>query len=190
MTTLPPHAQKSNSYLIYALIDPRNCSTRYIGVTNDMYRRYQEHINCRDKNEGKNAWVGELRQSNFLPIMRAVEVVDTVKYAKLREKYWIAHYASMGEQLFNFECEEPVIEELTEVDPPDLTTVRKPTGRGRKFDNATVKSIIQYYLRYKAWPDEIDTDMQSYYRINYIQRSGKYYVKTKAWRAELREQTK
>ncbi len=40
-------------YFIYALTDPRTGTVAYVGITNNAYERFKQHISYRDNN-GKN----------------------------------------------------------------------------------------------------------------------------------------
>src|SRR5690348_13036239 len=52
---------------IYALIDPRSLSIRYIGISGDPLARHQQHI--KDKANGfKHEWLDQLKQDGLVPI--------------------------------------------------------------------------------------------------------------------------
>ena len=36
----------AKQYQIYALVDPRDQTIRYVGVSNDVKRRFYEHLQC------------------------------------------------------------------------------------------------------------------------------------------------
>lgn len=88
-------------YFIYILIDPRDDSVRYVGMTNDVYARFSQHLRCDSSNITKNVWVTELKSLNMMVIMRTIEIVETVEEARKREIYWMQHYASAGAYLLN-----------------------------------------------------------------------------------------
>jgi len=81
---------------IYALIDPRNSCVRYIGRTNDMWSRFRSHLDC-ESGKGKIEWLRELREENYVPIMKKIEEVETVEEAIDREKFWIRFFHQADE---------------------------------------------------------------------------------------------
>lgn len=60
---------------IYGLVDPRDRTIRYIGQTEDMDRRLQQHLADRSKTS-KTAWIAELRGLDLQPIMIQLDRVD------------------------------------------------------------------------------------------------------------------
>lgn len=97
MDSLPPNSP----YTIYALIDPRDQSVRYIGLTNDVYMRFWQHILRDSSNPGKDSWINELKVVQQVVIMKTLEQVETVEQAREREVFWIGHYTALGENLLN-----------------------------------------------------------------------------------------
>lgn len=88
-------------YTIYALIDPRDEHVRYVGITEDVYARFLQHLRCTDNNIDKNLWMQELKSANVMLIMRTVELAETFEDAREREDYWIHYHLSQGERLLN-----------------------------------------------------------------------------------------
>lgn len=88
-------------YAVYALIDPRDDAVRYVGMTNDVYARFSQHVRCEGNNITKNMWITELRELNQMVIMRTIETVETLEEVRSREAYWIQQYLSQGSDLFN-----------------------------------------------------------------------------------------
>jgi hypothetical protein len=122
-------------YAIYALIDPRYTSNhheiRYIGITNDVYARFRQHLHCNGANLEKDVWIKELKSSQFMLIMRTLEVVDGIAKARMREKYWIQHYKCIGAYLFNKKSiDEPISYAYKEMAPPSLSTIAALAGMG------------------------------------------------------------
>jgi predicted GIY-YIG superfamily endonuclease len=87
--------------VIYALIDPRDGTTRYIGLTDDVYARFSHHLRCDGSNPRKDAWVRELKAAHEIVIMKTLEKMDDRNMALMREAYWIAHYHYLGAFLYN-----------------------------------------------------------------------------------------
>lgn len=102
MDTLSPHTHKRNlKYAIYALIDPRDNAVRYIGLTNDVYDRFKQHIRCEGVNKQKDAWIKELHEEQQMVIMKTLERVRTYAQAAEREVDWINHFINAGASLLN-----------------------------------------------------------------------------------------
>lgn len=88
-------------YTIYALIDPRDNTVRYVGVTDNVYARFAQHMNCSGNNYPKNAWIHELRSMNMMLIMENLEQTEIREYAYEREQYWIQHFEMLHEPIVN-----------------------------------------------------------------------------------------
>lgn len=88
-------------YVIYALIDPRDNKPHSIGITDDVYLRFQQHLRCDGSNPRKDAWFAELKSENKMVVMIALEEVALPVVARVREAYWINHYLHLGMTLFN-----------------------------------------------------------------------------------------
>jgi predicted GIY-YIG superfamily endonuclease len=88
-------------YFVYVLIDPRDDAVRYVGMTNDVYTRFSQHLRGDGNNISKNMWIAELRELNLMVIMRTIETVETQEEVREREAYWIRHYSSQGSDLLN-----------------------------------------------------------------------------------------
>ncbi len=73
-------------YVIYALIDPRDQHVHYVGMTDKVYDRFIQHIQCSGGNYEKNAWMHELRQANVLVRMDVLETTEDKTYARMREE--------------------------------------------------------------------------------------------------------
>ena len=126
MDTLPPHAENGNprkklriyngrypnqrnrrgdTMVVYALVDPRNSSVRYIGITNNLLGRLNEHMRLYGGNVRKNAWLQELIDAHMLPIMRTLEVIEVFEETREREIAWIKAYVDNGADLLNDEVQ-------------------------------------------------------------------------------------
>jgi hypothetical protein len=90
-------------FVIYALIDPRSTSVRYVGYSNDLTERLITHLRGNEVNRAKNAWILELRSLGLVPICRTLETVDSERQARERERAWIDGFIAAGEILFNVE---------------------------------------------------------------------------------------
>ena len=102
---------------IYALVDPRDMKEFYIGRTEDVYRRFREHLACVGRNDAKNQRIKELQSLHLVPIMRTLELVEDAALAGQREAYWIRHFRYLGHTLsndtvFDFTEDEQIEEEV------------------------------------------------------------------------------
>lgn len=95
--------RRGTTNVVYALVDPRNNEVRYIGITNNLLHRFNEHMRLNGRNERKNAWLKELLNTHMLPIMHTLEVVDVYSEARKREVAWIQGYQENGADLLNDE---------------------------------------------------------------------------------------
>jgi predicted GIY-YIG superfamily endonuclease len=88
--------------VIYALVDPRDGLEFYVGRTQDIYKRFMQHISYEKSNDAKRARIQELKSLHLLPIMKTLEVVkDDTALAAQREAYWIRHFRHLGIELTN-----------------------------------------------------------------------------------------
>lgn len=105
MQTLPKKMFfKGRSYgkgYVYALIDPRTNEVRYIGATNNLLRRLNEHMRLYGGNTRKNSWLKELKDAHMLPHMHTLEVLEDERYNQDCEDAWIAAYVEAGADLLN-----------------------------------------------------------------------------------------
>jgi hypothetical protein len=87
--------------VVYRLIDPRNQSTRYVGLTENLLTRFIQHLRCVDKNARKNDWIHELDRLGLVPIAEQLELITDRSIAAKRERHWMQHYRYLGHDLFN-----------------------------------------------------------------------------------------
>jgi hypothetical protein len=88
-------------WAVYALVDPRDQTMRYIGVTKHPERREVDHYQDEENNQRKIDWIAGLRAAGLRPIMRQLEVVDGKQAAEAREAQWIAACLDAGMELLN-----------------------------------------------------------------------------------------
>ncbi|SRR6266702_1271160 len=112
---------------VYVLIDPRNDVVRYVGITDDVYKRFSQHVQCSGNNIDKNEWIQELKSESFMLIMRTLEQVETIEKAKGREQYWIRYYLSLGVRLFNLD----VAKSFTYKDFQSIFESKSKTGQAK-----------------------------------------------------------
>jgi hypothetical protein len=107
---MPKWMQRDDKqYYIYALIDPRNHQTRYIGISNDAQLRYDQHING-GSNKQVWQWIYELKSSGRSPVLQVLETVyregnssfiDFMEVVHAREACWIDTYRASDAPLLN-----------------------------------------------------------------------------------------
>lgn len=86
---------------IYILRDPSG-GVRYVGKADDPKRRLREHLSpkSREANPYKARWLAQLQAADLLPELEVVEEVGIENWEE-RERWWIAHYRSLGARLVN-----------------------------------------------------------------------------------------
>jgi predicted GIY-YIG superfamily endonuclease len=86
--------------VIYGLIDPRDGTARYVGVTDSPHRRLSEHLRAKDKRQPKlTAWITELRTAKLAPIFIFLDSISAENALKA-ELEWIQHFDRIA-PLFN-----------------------------------------------------------------------------------------
>lgn len=109
--TSTPQAQESvqaavdpvaDEHAIYALIDPKDNSIHYIGMSRNATKRYRQHVACSGTNLLKNMWVTDLLREGMRPVLTIIETVDGIQTARNRETFWINHYLAQGAPLTNW----------------------------------------------------------------------------------------
>lgn len=94
-------------WIVYALVDSRDGKVRYVGMTDNVYKRFQAHIRCSGGNIEKNAWVLSMREANVMVQMIELERFEDRGRARVREIYWINHYIDLGHPLVNIQRSMP-----------------------------------------------------------------------------------
>lgn len=89
--------------VIYALVDPRDNTVRYVGKTEKPGARYTSHIRGDSTyNKRLASWIRNLwRKRRMRPAMVPIETVEEAAWAA-SERRWIAFYRRRG-ALFNIE---------------------------------------------------------------------------------------
>src|SRR5258708_38517455 len=80
------------TYVIYGLTDPRDTFIRYIGISNNVYRRFREHVQHPYSPSHKDEWMNGLLEQGMLPGLVILETVQGEHVAREREEYWINFY--------------------------------------------------------------------------------------------------
>ncbi len=87
---------------VYALIDVRDDSVRYIGVTKDTFARFDQHMVEAGRETPKGLWLSELQELGLYPRLEILETVTGTRRAALeRERYWTVKFVRLGAPLVN-----------------------------------------------------------------------------------------
>lgn len=69
---------------VYELVDPLTNEVRYIGRTNNLNKRYSDHVNNKKSNKHKINWISKLKREGYRPLMRVI-ALTTKKFIKEAE---------------------------------------------------------------------------------------------------------
>lgn len=58
--------QSQASYQIYALLDPRDSTVRYVGMSRNAQKRLFQHLLGDSRNEYKHGWIRELLERGLI----------------------------------------------------------------------------------------------------------------------------
>lgn len=92
---------------IYVLKDPITDEIRYVGQTNDIQRRYNDHIsssineNSSDINTYKCRWIRKLLSDGSKPTIEIIDRCESLIESNILEKYYIEKYYEEGCKLTN-----------------------------------------------------------------------------------------
>lgn len=89
-----------NTTYIYALIDPETRGVRYIGRTNNLDRRFQQHHTDRT-NIPRLRWIESLKSKGLSMTYIVLEECAGEAAAKKAEVMWIKLFLEKGASLFN-----------------------------------------------------------------------------------------
>jgi predicted GIY-YIG superfamily endonuclease len=89
---------------VYVLVDPRDGTPRYVGISKDPRSRLAQHMN--EVENEKRAWLAELKRMGLSPELEVLETVveregDVDAVAEERERYWISSLLRSGAPLAN-----------------------------------------------------------------------------------------
>jgi predicted GIY-YIG superfamily endonuclease len=88
-------------HAIYALIDPRDMTVRYVGKTTDPKRRLAEHTANKMSARDVRPWLQELLDAGLAPVMEILDRASASEWERA-EQYWIGFYVQRG-RLLNVE---------------------------------------------------------------------------------------
>lgn len=105
-------------YVVYALTDPRDEKVRYVGISNNVIRRYREHTRNIDGTTPKGQWIYELYCAGYEPGLSILAIAENEKEARQKEVHLITHYSK--HDLFNFIHNTANIDGGFRLDDPEL----------------------------------------------------------------------
>ena len=90
-------------YSFYQLVDPRDNTIRYVGLSSAVLNRFAEHVLSGGRvNKVKAQWIEELKQAGLLPTLQVLETnIPSLDEARCKEARWISHIQASGAQLTN-----------------------------------------------------------------------------------------
>lgn len=97
--------RRGNTTVIYGLVDPRDRGIFYIGLTNNLYARFKEHLSMCGGNARKQERIQAILDAHMLPWMITLEVVDAGVSPREREVAHIQAYVQAGINLLNDEVQ-------------------------------------------------------------------------------------
>jgi predicted GIY-YIG superfamily endonuclease len=121
-------------YVIYSLIDPRDESVRYVGISDNMPTRFMHHLRETGSRTAKGMWLAELKSYGLQPTIKILEEMQARKTQRYlveeREKHWIRVFEQSGASLTNIR--------------DTLSDPRKPSNRER--GNSHDRKILEGFL--------------------------------------------
>ncbi len=89
--------------VFYVLCEPETLEIRYAGKTNNLVRRYGNHLSVVDRDDEKTKWVDGLRARGIRPVIQELEVVFYENEGEVdeMERWWISYLRFLGFSLFN-----------------------------------------------------------------------------------------
>jgi hypothetical protein len=94
-----PAVDTTGPVAIYALIDPRDWTVRYVGMTGDPGVRLSQHLADKRAPLPKREWIAELKSVNLQPLMVVLARASEAAAPDLEREH-IAHF-SAGGSLYN-----------------------------------------------------------------------------------------
>lgn len=86
---------------IYGLAEPDSGEVRYVGATTNTIKRLTAHLwHQKTRQQSVHNWVAKLAETSKQPMLCILEECDGDSWQE-RERYWIAHFRSRGNDLFN-----------------------------------------------------------------------------------------
>lgn len=87
-------------YSVYFLKDPKTREVRYVGISQNVNKRFRQHITD-NKDCYKKRWINKLLNENLLPNLETVDTNLSVEEAFELEKKYIKNFKEIGIKLTN-----------------------------------------------------------------------------------------
>lgn len=97
---LPWMRTKQHEWKVYVLIDPRDNTVRYVGITRDVQARRKNHLSSQAANWHMAEWKIELHKLRLVPLMAVIDSAPPERI-RAREQHWIRYYRHAGYRLLN-----------------------------------------------------------------------------------------
>lgn len=88
-------------YCIYTLSDPLSDETKYIGLTQNLKERYENHLWAGGEKNPKNSWIKNLKSKGLKPKLDIIDECVDIHMANELEVYWISQFKAWGFELKN-----------------------------------------------------------------------------------------
>jgi hypothetical protein len=92
---------------IYVLKDPKTLEIKYVGQTNNVDRRYRDHIrrslkeDDEEYNTYKSRWIRKIINLGLKPLVEVIDECQSYEESNEKENKWVAHFYESGSQLTN-----------------------------------------------------------------------------------------
>lgn len=143
---------------IYSLKNPENNEIKYIGQTDNIRRRFNDHLrkslnpNDSEYETYKSRWIRKLLNEGVNPVLDIIEECDTIEISNNREKFWIEKMTEMGVKLTNSYVND--VTEFSEETKKKMSSAKK----GKKLEEIIGKEKAEKL------------------RLDFIERNKKYWT--------------
>lgn len=126
-----PVKELERNYSVYTLSDPRNLTIRYVGISCNPKVRHLQHYHKDPYNHEKYAWIQEVRQAGYRPVMNIVKEKLTKEEATDLEMSMVYELLNQGVSLLNIDRHHPLSHwTQCKVDAPIVAYKVFPLGSG------------------------------------------------------------
>lgn len=158
------YIKEINFYMryIYVLKDPTTLEIKYVGQTNDVDRRYRDHIrkslkeDDEEYNTYKSRWIRKIINLGFKPLIEVIDECHSYKESNEKENKWVAHFYESGSQLTNSHSTD--VAEHSEETRKKMSSARK----GKKLEEIVGKEKALELKEYYSEKMKINNVNKSY----------------------------
>lgn len=124
---------------IYGLQDPFSRHIRYIGQTVDIKQRFAAHLSSKTlRKTDLQQWIAELNDQHTRPALVILEVVEA-SLSREREAFWIKHYDSEENPLYNKRKRCAVARQAKSFIPMAVLNVQLPRALRNRLAEAAIE---------------------------------------------------